>query len=56
MIVRTGNIGECKRLGIPYLDITIGTGERAFAPHGIWSMTIRVVYSQRVHTLLSTLA
>jgi hypothetical protein len=36
MIVRTGNIGECKRLGIPYLDITIGTGERAFAP--TWDM------------------
>jgi len=36
MIVRTGNIATCSRLGIPYLDITIGTGERAFAP--TWDM------------------
>jgi hypothetical protein len=45
MIAHTGNINECKRLGIQYLDITIGTGERAFSP--TWDM----VHSYKCGTL-----
>jgi hypothetical protein len=36
VIVRTVQIATAKRLGIKYLDVTIGSGDKVFAPN--WDM------------------